>query len=212
MNWFSLIIFVAIMYIAFSFLSPVFVKLAGKKRQIYSDKNPDVNKRMKAIRIRNAKIQKPKYVKRVVLNGDSKKNDCDLGKINGMLEDRRVMEISYKPSILSFSRLMLVPNFLLETSSLNKNLCIRANGVKPIALGLIDVPVLREEDVHLEDEVRRILSDYWAYILSTDLSYLVSERTFHNVTTAPGSSQLDSSVLLQAEREYMTQPEAEERL
>lgn len=212
MNWFNLIVVLGfIVFIAkYALSSSVLTSLFATKKQIYADKNPDINKRMKAIHIKTACLQKPKYSCRLVFSGDSKKEDIDLGKVVGVTHDRRVMEIAYKPHLLAFKRLLLAPNMLLEASSLNRNLKIRGNGIRTIMLGLIDIPVLREDDIALENTIRSIITDYWGYVLNVDISFITLERIVHNVATAPGSSMLDSEVLLQAEREF--QPEKEERV
>ena len=155
--------------------------------------------------IANAKRQKPPHYMEVILQGDSKKLDLRVGKVNGLCEDRRVMNISYKPSFISRSRLFLVPNELIKTSSLNKKLTVRANGIKTVSMGLIDVPVITEDDADKQEKIRTIINDYWQYLLEEEKSYMLPERTMHNVMTAPGSSKLDKSLLLQAEREYETE-------
>lgn len=193
------------LFIVLKYLAPVFGILAGKKRQLYDDKNPDINKRMRTLMIANAKRQKPPHFMEVILQGDSKKLDLRVGKVNGLCEDRRVMNISYKPSFISRSRLFLVPNELIKTSSLNKKLTVRANGIKTVSMGLIDVPVITEDDADKQEKIRTIINDYWQYLLEEEKSYMLPERTMHNVMTAPGSTKLDKSLLLQAEREYETE-------
>jgi len=202
MNWFELILVVMVLYFMMKHLSPQLAKVFMARRRVYEDKNPDINKRMKTILIRNAKLQKPKYSRWLELHGDPKKADCTLGKVVGLCEDRRVIHIAYKPGLLSFSRLLLVPGDLQETTSLNKRLIIRANGIKPVSMGLIDNVILTENDITHQEKYRKQIKKYWGYLLEEEKSFLIPERSTHNVLTAPGSTKIDTEMLLQAEREY----------
>ena len=201
MNLYQVLVYGGILFMVLKYMQPVFTKIVGvtSRERLYSDKHPDINKTLMRTRIASSLKQRPSKHTRLVLAGDSKKEDEDAGRVVGLIEDRRVMGITYKSSPFSRKRMLLCPNELVKTTTLNRNLCIKANGIVSIGMGLIDRPVLTEEETEAEKIYTKIIIDYWAYLLEEEKALLILERTAHNVATAGGSSKLDKQILLQAE-------------
>jgi len=160
--------------------------LKGRPRKVRIE-TMDIIGEVKKGRLRIAKAQKPRDMRRLVFLGDEDCHSLSLGKIKGYIPDTRCTEFFIK---LKWYR--ITPIWVLIPSELVENLVggdcfVNARGLKN--LGVFYVPVMNVSKAPSETKYAMVVQDYLQNLLRLEgVTHLAQERV--NAFIAASSPQI----------------------